>query len=67
MQVGVGSALKPALRVSLRLRILTQIKEEMDIEHVSFLGLFKERHLAQEETDHDTVSLKVWVCLMSLI
>lgn len=66
MQVGVGSALKPALRVSLRLRILTQIKEEMDIEHVSFLGLFKERHLAQEETDHDTVSLKVCVCLMFL-
>ena len=66
MQVGVGSALKPALRVSLRLRILTQIKEEMDIEHVSFLGLFKERHLAQEETDHDMVSLKVWVCLMFL-
>lgn len=28
-----------------RFRILTQIKEEMDIEHVGFIGLFKERHL----------------------
>ena len=25
------------------LRIMQQIKDEMDIEHVSFLGLFKER------------------------
>lgn len=33
-----------------RFRILTQIKEEMDIEHVGFIGLFKERHLFAAQT-----------------
>ena len=29
------------------LRILNQVKEELDLEHVSFIGLFQERREAQ--------------------
>lgn len=52
---GPEAAMNSGLRYLKRIRsgdvhpeaneILTQIKEEMDIEHVSFLGLFKERNL----------------------
>eukprot|EP00435_Cladocopium_sp_Y103_P016778 s2043_g4.t1 len=35
----------PEAAMNSGIRILTQIKEEMDIDHVSFLGLFKERNL----------------------
>ena len=32
---------------SFKPRIMQQIKEEMDIDHISFLGLFKERSPAE--------------------